>query len=264
MEDLVNRILTGDKRSLTVLICSIQNTIFNIALRFLWSKEDAEDATQEIIIKVVTNLSRFEGKSSFQTWVYRISVNHLLNIKKSKMEEHLSFSTMGEDLIKGLQSRSYDLPDKDLLSEEVKIGCTTAMLVCLNRDLRVAYILGEVFELDSTEASEALQITPENFRKRLSNARSSLMNFMESYGGLLKSKNPCRCKNRIQYAIDTGKVNRGRLNFVSSDLIINSKSEMEKLYSTTDIFKTHPVHQVSTNKSDEIIRIVNNLQFIMA
>jgi RNA polymerase sigma factor (sigma-70 family) len=53
----------------------------------VWRREVAEDATQEILIKAVTKLSTFEEKSTFRTWLYRIAVNHLLNVRKSEMEE---------------------------------------------------------------------------------------------------------------------------------------------------------------------------------
>jgi RNA polymerase sigma factor (sigma-70 family) len=48
--------------------------------------QDAEDATQEILIKVLTRLSPFEGRSSFRTWLYRIVVNHMLNMKRERVE----------------------------------------------------------------------------------------------------------------------------------------------------------------------------------
>src|SRR2546421_5538695 len=149
MEVLVKNILSGDKKALEKLIRALQGNIFSLSLRFLWLKEDAEDATQEILVKVITNLGKFEDKSKFTTWVYRIAVNHLLNLKKNKLEQSLSFSEFGKDLENNLNTASYELADKNLLIEEVKIGCTLGMLICLDRNLRIAYILGEVFELKS-------------------------------------------------------------------------------------------------------------------
>lgn len=262
MENTVRKILGGDKEALEELVKKVQQKIFNLALRFLWKKEDAEDATQEILIKIITNLSKFEFKSQFNTWAYRIAVNHLLNVKKNSLEQHLSFSVFGEDLISGLQSPSYDLPDKELLAEEVKIGCTLGMLLCLDRNLRIAYILGEVFELNSYEASEILEITPENFRKRLSQARAALQKFMHSYCGLTNNKNPCRCNKRINYAIHTGKVNTSHLNFVSSVILENSKNEIEELYSASAVFKSHPEFLIDSTKTKEIHHIISNLNYI--
>jgi RNA polymerase sigma factor (sigma-70 family) len=262
MEQLIRKALEGDKTSLETLVKDIQGNIFNLSLRFLWVKEDAEDATQEILVKVITNLSKFEAKSKFTTWVYRISVNHLLNLKKNKLERSLTFDAFEKDLKNGSPS-SYDLPDKDLLAEEVKIGCTLGMLICLDRNLRMAYILGEVFELKSTEAAGILDITPENFRKRLSEARIRLQDFMRSHCGLARKANACRCNNRINYAIATGKVSRTNLTFVSPATLAQSKLEMENLYSASDIYKSHPQFSMDSNKGDELLRIIGNMKDLL-
>ncbi len=260
MEELVHKVLRGDKKALDDMVRDIQHNIFNLSLRFLWTREDAEDATQEILIKVITNLGKFEGKSKFTTWVYRISVNHLMNLKKNKLEDQLSFPGFGQDLNNGLQPLSYDSPDRDLLVEEVKIGCTLGMLICLDRNLRIAYILGEVFELKSDEAAVILDITPANFRKRLSNARILLHNFMRSHCGLVNKANACRCDKRINYAISQGRVEKNALKFVSSDTLMETKTEMERLYSTSAIFKSHPSYAMNHAKSDGILSVISNMK----
>lgn len=211
---------------------------------------------------MIANLSKFEFKSKFSTWLYRISVNHLLNLKKNSLEQHLNFSEFGEDLIKGLHAPSYDLPDRNILAEEVKVGCTLGMLICLGRNLRIAYIFGEVFELSSIEAADILDITPENFRKRLSQSRRLLQKFMRSYCGLTNKTNPCRCDKRINSAIGSGRVNKNKLNFVSPDTLTKSKTEMEELYSTSGIFKSHPSFAMDSNKSHEILNLIGNLKII--
>ena len=90
-------------------------------------------------------MATFRGESALRTWVYRMAVNHLLNVRKSRVErEELTFSTFGDQLVVGLSdapaARASE-PDQALLEEEVKIGCTHGMLLCLDRDHRVAYIL---------------------------------------------------------------------------------------------------------------------------
>ena len=73
--ELVKLAVKGDKNALEELILSVQDMVYNLALRMLWHPEDAKDATQEILIKVVTNLSSFKGNSEFNTWVYRLATN---------------------------------------------------------------------------------------------------------------------------------------------------------------------------------------------
>ena len=176
MEDLlIKSCLAGNKKSIEKLIKSIEGLIYNLALRFLWTKEDAEDATQEILLKVITNLSKFQGKSKFNTWVYRLATNYLINQKKSTFEKRpITFSQFSEDLNTITEPTSYDLPDRDLLEKEMKTGCTLAMLQCLNRDLRIVFILGSVLKIKSNVACEIIDITPETFRKRLQKARKLL------------------------------------------------------------------------------------------
>ena len=75
MENLIEKAVTGDKKSLEEIILSVQDTVFNLSLRMLGSFADAEDASQEILLKVITHLSSFRQESAFSTWVFRIAVN---------------------------------------------------------------------------------------------------------------------------------------------------------------------------------------------
>ena len=88
-ESLIMAALKGDKKSLNELLIKHQGFIYNIALKMLNGIADAEDATQEILIKIVTNLSKYDStKARFRTWLYRIGFNHILNLKKSAYEKH--------------------------------------------------------------------------------------------------------------------------------------------------------------------------------
>lgn len=180
----------GDRNALEALVRFVQKDVYNLAVRFLWHPQDAEDAAQEILIRVITGLAGFEGKSSFRTWVYRIASNTLLTQGKKRMEQAaLSFEEFGEALGEGLSDAQLtDGNDivEELLLEEVKIGCTHAMLLCLDRDHRFAYILGEILDLDHIEGAEVLAITPAAFRKRLSRAKQRITTFMMAHCGLVE------------------------------------------------------------------------------
>ena len=149
----------GSLRALDHLLRRQQQWIFNLALRMVWRREVAEDATQEILLKAVTHLGTFEARSKFSTWLYRIAVNHLLNVRKSEMEERrMTFVEMGQSLDECLDS---ELPDESqlpnghgLLVEEAKLGCVTAMLMCLDRRQRLAFVLGEIFGVTSEQGGE--------------------------------------------------------------------------------------------------------------
>ena len=79
---LVRLSIDGDKKALQTLIIRHQLFVYNLALKMVGNTADAEDITQEVFIKVITALAKFEGKSKFRTWLYRITVNHFLNNKK--------------------------------------------------------------------------------------------------------------------------------------------------------------------------------------
>src|SRR5258707_11105392 len=81
---LVTRARSGEREALETLVGRHQTWIYNIALRMLSHPQDAEDATQEILVKALTTLSSFEGRSSFRTWLYLIVVNHFLNIRPGR------------------------------------------------------------------------------------------------------------------------------------------------------------------------------------
>jgi RNA polymerase sigma factor (sigma-70 family) len=245
-EQLIKSCLAGNKKSLEKLIKSINDLIYNLSLRFLWNKADAEDATQEILIKVITNLSKYRGESSFETWVYRIATNYLINQKKTTLEKKpITFSAFSEELNTIKEPISYELPDKHLLEKEMKTGCTLAMLQCLNRDLRIVFILGSILKIKSNVACEIIEISPVNFRKRLEKSRRLIRTFLNSNCGVYNLSNTCRCNKRINLAITSKRINKGNLNFTENIDIYNN--EMEELNSMTGIYNNHGKFK---NKSD--------------
>ncbi|HEY3250312.1 MAG TPA: RNA polymerase sigma factor, partial [Ignavibacteria bacterium] len=145
--ELINEALKGNQESLEKLIYRHQAWIYNIALRMVFYPQEAEDVTQEILIKIITKLSTFRGDSSFRTWVYRIVVNHVLNMKKSAGEKnHADNFDRYWQLIEN--TPDHELPRQDaysvemkILVNEVKVSCMTAMLLCLDREQRLVYIL---------------------------------------------------------------------------------------------------------------------------
>src|SRR5438876_6993260 len=186
LEDVARRAIDGDRDALDGLVREIQGDIYGLALRMLWNREDAEDATQEILVRVVTRLAQFDFRSTLKTWVYRVAVNYILDVKKSPVERmHLTFERFAEDLAEGLSADGPTDPERSLLTEEVKIGCTLGMLQCLDRRHRLAYVLGEILDMPGPEAANALEITSDVFRKRLQHARAAILSFTRAYCGLV-------------------------------------------------------------------------------
>ena len=123
--DAVEKAISGDRKALEELLTGIQDPVFHLSLRMLGSIPDAEDATQEILLKVMTHLSSFRGESAFTTWVFRIAVNHLKDYKKHMFANHpLSFEYYGADIDSGKEKEIPALSpelDHDLLEQELKL-----------------------------------------------------------------------------------------------------------------------------------------------
>ena len=83
---LVERARAGSREALGEIVARHQRWIYNVVLRMVYFPQDAEDVTQEILIKICTKLSTFEGRSSFRTWLYRIALNHVLSMKRRRGE----------------------------------------------------------------------------------------------------------------------------------------------------------------------------------
>jgi RNA polymerase sigma factor (sigma-70 family) len=242
----------------------VRDRIYNLALRMLWHPADAEDATQEILVRLVTHLGSFRGESAFTTWAYRVASNYLLTTRKRRAErEELTFERFAEQLDEGLAP---DVPgpaaevEIRLLVEEVKLGCSQGMLLCLDRDHRLAYILGDVFGVTSQEAAEIVGISPVAYRKRLSRARSRLHGFIERKCGLVNPTNPCRCARRVDHAVRVGRVDPDQLLFATHPVRLEPDAaarevvrEMEQLHSAADLLRGHPDY-AAPGKVTEVIR----------
>jgi RNA polymerase sigma factor (sigma-70 family) len=216
LEDHARRALEGDRDALDALVRALQPDVHGLALRMLWNREDAEDATQEILVRVATRLSQFEFRSGLRTWVYRVGVNYILDVKKSPVERlHLSFDRFADDLRDGLSDAGPAETERSVLVEEVKVGCTLGMLQCLDRLHRLAYIFGEILEMPGPEAAEVLQVREDVFRKRLQRARDDVARFTRAHCGLVSDGAACRCHRRVPAALQRGRVRAGAVDFAA-------------------------------------------------
>lgn len=250
--EVVEKAVKGDKGALEELLAGVQDMVFNLALRMLGTIPDAEDATQEVLIKVMTHLASFRGESAFSTWVYRIAVNHLKNYRKSMFADHpLSFEYYGEDIVSGREKDIPDLSggvDQNLLEQELKFSCTNVMLQCLDPDSRCIYILGTMFRVDSRIAAQILGLSPEGYRQRLSRIRKKMANFLGEYCGL-SGNSVCSCRKRISYAVATHRLNPRNLEYsgleVNPDLLKECKEAMEELDDLSTIFASLPAYRAT-------------------
>jgi RNA polymerase sigma factor (sigma-70 family) len=241
----------GELVALDRLLLAIQPAIYNLAMRMLNQREDAQDATQEILLRITTHLSSFRGESRFSTWMFRIASNYLLTARsRAKESPALSLEGLEQKLGFGLQLAERALatdnirqlgPDEKLDAQRLALACTQGMLMCLDREHRAAYVLDLTFGLDSASAAEVLEITPEAFRKRLSRARQRLGEFMQRQCGLVNACATCKCEKQLT-AVDEAQ----RLG-LSRPTPREPKAELIALTELGDVaavFRAHPDYQV--------------------
>ncbi len=203
-EQVLQQATQGDLRALDKLLVTIQPGVFNLCVRMLGNRDDAADACQEILLKVTTHLGSFKGEAAFTTWVYQVARNHLLNaVTRTREVPEVSFESLSETLQAGLDlgrdtwdNRALQ-PDEKLAAREMAITCTQGMLMRLDREHRLVYLLDAVFGLESHEAAQVMDITAAAYRKRLSRARHALDGFSQATCGVVNQQAPCQCEKQV-------------------------------------------------------------------
>jgi len=270
--ELVHLAKGGSRAALEELVVHHQAWIYNLALRMVHHPEDAKDATQEVLIKLFTRLSTFDGRSSLRTWLYRINVIHLLNMKRSRAESRgITFEEYGRALD---DTPDAELPDPHavpvdvhLLVAEARIGCTSGMLLCLDREQRLIFILGGIFSVSDVVGAELLELSRDNFRQKLSRARRDLQNFMQDKCGLVNTANPCRCAKKTRGFITAGHVDPNNLRFAQErvthvrDVAARVTAEITGLDAAyAEVYRDHPF-QKSPNFVAALRELLNQPEF---
>ncbi|CAD5277229.1 MULTISPECIES: RNA polymerase sigma factor [unclassified Imperialibacter] len=211
---LIEQTLTGSKKALNQLIERHQPYIYNIAWKMVGNPADAADLSQEVLIKIVSNLGKFGHQSSFRTWAYRIVVNHFLNDKKklnSKLPGSFEEMAIGLEMAPDVELSQEEKEEKKEAIREVRLTCLSGMLLCLTKEQRMIYLIGEVFDADHNVGSELMEMSKPNYRMKLSKARKDLHQFMQHKCGLVNKTNPCRCHKKVTVSLESGLIDARNL-----------------------------------------------------
>jgi RNA polymerase sigma factor (sigma-70 family) len=269
LERLAHSAKEGQKDALEELIRGIQGRIYNLALRTLFLPADAEDATQEILIKIITHLADFKGESRFTTWVFRIATNHLLTTSKCRAEKRgFSFKRAEEGIEAALclpSSEDEEAFENRLIVEEVRLACLQGMLLCLSREVRLAFILGVVFEVTSVEGSSILNITQETFRQRLSRGRRQIQRFMTKKCSLVNPENPCACAKLIPHEIKIKMLDPKNLRFANhrchareTGAAVARLHELDEMRRVAALFRSHPDYAAPESFVESIKKLLDS------
>jgi len=243
---LIREFFEGSKVALNHLINRHQRFIYNLALKFLGDRDEAADLTQEVLISLVSKLDKFKGNSSFRTWLYRMVYNQFIDTRRKRPEKSVvSFEEYGDFLDNAYNDKEMTLQeqeDNEKAIDWTRNKCLTGALICLDRQQRMVFILGAIFNLKSSVAAEILEVTPENFRKQLQRAKDDLFRFMEDKCGLINVAAPCRCQKKTKGYIQDGIVSPETIQFYSqftdsiASVVESKNREIDHLITNTYLY----------------------------
>lgn len=174
----------GDEGAFTALVEQTSGKIYHTALRILGDTHLAEDVLQETYIKAFQNLPKFEGRSAVPTWLYRIAVNEsLMVLRKQKRHLQETLQDEEEDLTSQLEQSIIGWspqPEELLMKQELREQLDAAIMK-LPLNLRLVFILRDIYGFSIAETAQALEISETNTKVRLLRARVKLRNYLDSY-----------------------------------------------------------------------------------
>jgi RNA polymerase sigma factor (sigma-70 family) len=218
--ELLERAAAGDRESLEAVLRVIQRPFYNLALRMLHDRSLAEDAAQECLLRVVTHLSQYRHEAKFGTWATRVAVNAILDFKNGiAREARITFEHFADQLDARLEDGAVERPEDALLLKQIKKQCNQALLQCLDGDHRIAFVLGDILELEASEAAEILDIQAAAFRKRLSRARAHLTAFLAKKCGVHTADATCACHKQVKSIVEQGLLDPSQLDVQIGDLV---------------------------------------------
>jgi RNA polymerase sigma factor (sigma-70 family) len=269
--DTIAAATQGQLLAIDSLLLSIQPGVFNLAIRMLGNRDDAADATQEILLKVITHLGSFESRSAFTTWVYQIARNHLLTaITRAKESPEVSLDAMHERLQQGLafganlpEPATPTTPEDKVEARQVALGCTQNMLMALGREERLIYVLDTVFGLPSKQAAEVLGISPDAFRQRLGRARAKLEAFTGTTCGLVNPNAACTCDKQLpalRHIRASGEARAPSVVAIQRSEMMEAERQFDafvRLCDTAALFRAHPQYQAPRALHGAIRAVLN-------
>jgi RNA polymerase sigma factor (sigma-70 family) len=173
---IITSIVNGDTALYEIIIRRFNSYLYKIGRSYGYSHEDTEDLMQETYLSAFSALSKFEGRSSFKTWLVKIMLNHCYQAKLKGSYSEIKQTHLKEEVIP-MFSNQMD-SDKNLLNKELNLIVENALLQ-LPEQYRLVFSLRELNGMNVSETSEALNISPVNVKVRLSRAKSMLRSVIE-------------------------------------------------------------------------------------
>lgn len=185
---LVKRCQQGDSAAMERLILRYQNRIYNVILKICADPDDAAELTQETFVKIIENINRFEGRSGFYTWAFRIAVNLTLNYCRRNVKlgfrsldaEQVQYNSEAKQLLKQFLSDDSSLEPAVVAQNREMCKIAVEALVQLDDAQRAVVVLRDIEGMDYARIAQVLDIKLGTVRSRLSRARSRLRQILEA------------------------------------------------------------------------------------
>ncbi|MFA6961309.1 MAG: sigma-70 family RNA polymerase sigma factor [Opitutaceae bacterium] len=181
---VVQRVQAGDVAAFDQLILKYRERVYAMIYNMTSNREDAADLTQDSFIKAFQSINRFQGQSSFFTWLYRIALNSALtHIRKNKLRSFFSFDKIQEDpSVSAVLNQLTDNKDvqRDVFVSELQEKLNEAMLK-LSIPHRTVVTLFEIDGLSHEEIAEIMDCSVGTVRSRLHYAKQLLQAQLQSY-----------------------------------------------------------------------------------
>ena len=185
---LVEQWRRGDSEAAERLILKYQNRIYNVILKICANTDDAAELTQETFVKVIENIDKFEGRSGFYTWAFRIAVNLTLNYcqrnvglgYRSLDAEDNEHNGQARQVLKQFLSDDSS-PDPAVVTANKEL-CEIVMAALMKLDdaQRAVLVLRDIEGMNYAQVAKTLDIELGTVKSRLSRARGSLRKIMEA------------------------------------------------------------------------------------
>lgn len=258
--ELARRAVEGDREALQELCRELQHPVYRLALRMTGHPHDAADAAQEAMIRIITRLGSFEGRSAFMTWAYTVAARQLLTTRRREVEASVrgarafaAFLDTHRDPAAPAQASWESSPETAAefaeLCADVRIGCTYGMLMCLTRPARLAYLLGDLIGMSDVDGAAICGTTPAAYRQRLARARRTMRSIMSGRCGLIRAENPCRCSALVPASIEHGLTDARRPAFarhpgvrglIETGTLHRAAAQLDDAVAIAEVYRTDP------------------------
>jgi RNA polymerase sigma-70 factor (ECF subfamily) len=169
-QDLVAAARHGDRAALEELLRLHHDRIHALARRITGNDADAADATQEAMLAIVRGLPRFDSRSSFSTWAYRVTSNACLDELRRRRRRPLV--DLADDRAEPADAT---VPVDTTVADRLRLD---AALTQLPEEFRVAVVLRDVCDLDYAEIAAVLDVPPGTVRSRIARGRARLADLL--------------------------------------------------------------------------------------